>query len=129
MNTAIAEDMVVLPEAKTQNGVEYLSGGIGSDRVTAMKEAAKDYALMLTCSVQGTGEYLADVKVSITNKSGTKLLDAVTDGPILLVRLLPGQYHVSAVSNGITVNKTVQIGANVPVKLDLSWPAQPSDGK
>src|SRR3990170_4004435 len=84
MSTAIAEDRVVLPEAKTQNGVTYLSGGIGSDQVTAMNAAARDYALMLTCSVLNTGEYLADVKVSITDKAGTVVLETVTDGPILL---------------------------------------------
>jgi hypothetical protein len=79
---------------------------------------------MLTCSVQNTGEYLADVKVSITDKAGTVVLDTVTDGPILLARLSPGQYRVSADSNGAIVKKTVQIGASHPVKLNLYWPAQ-----
>ena len=124
MSMSIAEDRVVLPEVKTQNGVTYLSGGIGSDQVTAMNAAAKDYALMLTCSVQGTGAYLADVKVTITDKAGTVVLETVTDGPILLARLSPGQYRVSADSNGAVVEKTVQIGASQPVKLNLHWPAQ-----
>lgn len=121
-----AEDMAILPEAKTQNGISYLSGGIGSDQVTAMQEAATDYSLMLTCSVQNTGEYLADVKVSITDKSGAVVLDTVTEGPILLVKLSPGQYHLSADSAGTVVNKTVQIGSGHTVKLNLSWPSQPS---
>ncbi len=129
MSMAIAEDRVVLPEVKTQNGITYLSGGIGSDQVTAMNAAAKDYALMLTCSVQDTGAYLADVKVSITDKAGTVVLETVTDGPILLVRLSPGQYRVSADSNGAVVEKTVQIGASQPVKLNLHWPAQPGNEK
>jgi len=124
MSMAIAEDRVVLPEVKTQNGITYLSGGIGSDQVTAMNAAAKDYALMLTCSVQDTGAYLADVKVSITDKAGTVVLETVTDGPILLARLSPGQYRVSADSNGAVVEKTVQIGASQPVKVNLHLPAQ-----
>ena len=124
MSVAVAEDTGMLPDVKTQNGVTYLSGGIGSDQVTAMNAAAKDYALMLTCSVQNTGEYLADIKVKITDKAGNVVLDVVTDGPILLARLSPGQYSVSADNNGVEVKKTVQIGANHPARLNLYWPAQ-----
>ncbi len=127
MSSAIAEDAVTLPDVKTQNGIAYLSGGIGSDQVTAMKAAARDYALMLTCSVQNSGEYLADVKVSITDKAGNVVLETVTEGPILLARLSPGQYHVSADSNGTVLKKTVQIGTGHPVKLNLYWPAQPGN--
>ncbi len=122
MSFTMAEDMV-LPQVKTQNGVSYISGGIGSDQVTAMKAAAKDYALMLTCA-QNTGDYLANVKVSITDKSGKTVLDTVTDGPILLVKLSPGQYRIGADSNGVTVNKTVQISAGHTAKLNFHWSAQ-----
>ncbi len=129
MSAAIAEDTLALPDVKTQNGVAYLSGGIGSDQVTAMNAAAKDYALMLTCSVRNTGEYLADVKVRITDETGTVVLETVTDGPILLVRLAPGQYRIVADSNGTVVNKPVRIDAGHPVKLNLHWPAQPGNEK
>ncbi len=122
-----ADDAVVLPNVKTQNGVTYLSGGIGSDQVAAMKSAGKDYAFMLTCSVQKSGEYLADVKVTITNKAGTTVLDTVTEGPILLARLSPGQYRIRADSNGAVLKKTIQIGVGHPVKLNLYWPAQPGN--
>lgn len=124
MGASIADDLNVLPEVKTQNGVAYLSGGIGSDQVIAMKAAAKDYTLMLTCAIKNTGEYLADVKVNITDKSGASVLDTVTDGPILLARLAPGQYRLSADSDGDTVEKTVNITANHTFKLNLYWPEQ-----
>lgn len=120
----VAADDDVLPEVKTQNGVAYISGGFGSDQVTAMKSAAKDYSLMLTCSEQNTGKYLADIKVTITDKAGIVALDTVIDGPILLARLSPGQYRISADSNGIVLNKTVQVGADHPAKVNLNWPAQ-----
>ena len=120
-----ADDLAVMPEVKTQNRVAYLSGGIGSDQVSAMQAAAKGYGLMLTCATRNTGEYLADVKVGITNTSGTAVLDTVTEGPILLVRLSPGQYRISADSNGNKVNRTVNVSANHPVKLNLYWPERP----
>lgn len=115
--------MAALPEAQTQNGITYLSGGIGLNESEAMKAAAKDYTLMITCSVQPTGEYLADVKVNITDKSGSPVLETVIDGPMLLVQLAPGQYRISAESDGVTMNRTVDIGSEHPTRVNLSWPA------
>lgn len=121
--SAVASDREALPEAQTQNGIIYLSGGIGLDESTAMKAAAKDYTLMLTCSIQPTGQYLSDVKVSITDKSGSPVLETVTDGPMLLVQLAPGQYRISAENDGVTMNRTVDIGSERPTRVNLSWPA------
>ena len=121
LGPAIADDMDSMPEAKTQNGITYLSGGIGKDQSEAMKAAAKDYTLMLTCAIRPTGQYMADVKVNITDKSGSSVLETVTDGPFLLVQLAPGQYRINAESNGVTMNKTVHISANQSVKVSLYW--------
>ncbi len=75
LGSVIAADMTALPEAQNQNGITYLSGGIGLDESTAMKAAARDYTLMLTCSVQPTGKYLSDVKVNIADNSGSPVLE------------------------------------------------------
>ena len=123
LGSVVAADMEALPEAQTQNGITYLSGGIGLDESEAMKAAAKDYTLMITCSVQPTGKYLADVKVNITDKSGSPMLETVIDGPMLLVQLAPGQYRISAENDGVTMNRTVDIGSEHPTRVNLSWPA------
>ena len=123
LGSVVAVDMAALPEVKTQNGISFLSGGIGLDESEAMKAAAKDYTLMLTCSIQPTGQYLSDVKVIITDKSGSPVLDTVTDGPILLVQLAPGQYRISADRDGNIMNRNVDIGSEHPTRVDLSWPA------
>lgn len=123
LGPVVAADMEALPEAQTQNGITYLSGGIGLDESEAMKAAAKDYTLMITCSVQPTGKYLADVKVNITDKSGSPMLETVIDGPMLLVQLAPGQYRISAENDGVTMNRTVDIGSEHPTRVNLSWPA------
>lgn len=124
VGSTVAADMQALPEAQTQNGVAYLSGGIGVDQANAMKAAAKDYSLMLTCATKQTGQYLSQVKVSITDKSGAPVLETVTEGPILLAQLAPGQYRISAESNGVTMNETVQIGSERPRQVNLYWPAE-----
>lgn len=122
LGPVVAADMKALPEAQTQNGITYLSGGIGLDESEAMKAAARDYTLMITCSVQPTGKYLADVKVNITDKSGSLVLETVIDGPMLLVQLAPGQYRISAKNDGVTMNRTVNIGSEHPTRVNLSWP-------
>jgi len=123
LGSVVAADMEALPEVQTQNGVTYLSGGIGLDESEAMKAAAKDYTLLVTCSVQPTGKYLADVKVNITGKPGSSVLETVIDGPMLLVQLAPGQYRISAENDGVTMNRTVDIGSEHPARVNLSWPA------
>lgn len=123
LGPVVAAAMETLPAAQTQNGITYLSGGIGLDESEAMKAAAKDYTLMITCSVQPTGKYLADVKVNITDKSGSPVLETVIDGPMLLVQLAPGQYRISAENGGVTLNRSVDIGSEHPTRVNLSWPA------
>jgi hypothetical protein len=129
LGSAVAGDLSATPVAQTQDGITYLSGGIGEGETTAMKEAASDYTLMLTFATKPTGSYLADVVVSIKDKSGSPVLESLTSGPILLVRLAPGQYRISAVSNGGTVDQTVDIGSEHPLRVTLSWPEQPGQAE
>lgn len=129
LGPAVAGDLSATPVAQTRNGITYLSGGIGESESIAMKEAARNYTLMLTFASQPTGSYLADVEVSIKEKSGSPVLESVTGGPILLVQLAPGQYRVSAVSNGETVDKTVDIGDEHPLSVTLYWPEQPGQSE
>lgn len=124
LNPAIGGDVDInsLPEVKTQNGVNYLSGGVGQDEAQAVESAAKDYSLMLTFAIQKTGKYLADVNVKIEDKIGKTVLDTIADGPMLLVQLPPGQYEINAASDDRQVTKTVQISANSTTKETLYWP-------
>ncbi len=61
---------------------------------------------------QWAGDYL----------SGPLVLGTVINGPILLVQLAPGQYHISAESDGDIVSRTVDIGSEHPMRVNLSWP-------
>ena len=51
------------------------------------------FNLKLVFATQG-GSYLADVNVRIDDTRGNKLLDTVSDGPWLLVRMAPGRYRM-----------------------------------
>ena len=52
-------------EVQTQNGIDYVAGGIGKEESEAMKVAAHDYDLMLTFATDDGGKYLADIGLQI----------------------------------------------------------------
>lgn len=110
-----------LPQPKTEHGVTYLSGGIGEDESAAMKAEAKNYPLSVVFSAGKYGEYLAHVPVKITDRSGKVVLDTVSKGPILLVRLAPGRYTVTATRDGKTLRQAVEVKAKGDTPVAMHW--------
>jgi len=110
------------PAPITENGVTYMSGGIGANEANEMKRAAKKYDLMLTFATKERGEYVADVKVDIQNAKGQNVLSTVSDGPILLADLPPGKYKIKAETEGKQIVKNVYVSGKAPVKMALLWP-------
>ena len=110
-----------LPQARTFAGVSYITGGIGLDESTAIKAAEKDFTLSLLFAQYKRGEYLSDVKVSIKDKAGKTVLDAVSDGPMLLAKLPAGVYKISAEHDGSALSKTVRIGAKGVTRAVFVW--------
>jgi hypothetical protein len=110
-----------LPQAKTENGITYLSGGIGKSEAQAMRAEAKRYPLSMTFSTKKDNEFLARVPVTIRNSSGKTLLDTVSDGPILLVKLPPGKYSVTAEAYGKTYRRSVRVNAKGDTPLYFHW--------
>jgi hypothetical protein len=85
---------------------EYVvwSGGIGLDeRETAPKDGTK-----LVFAAE-EGKFVANVKVQVMDASGKKLVDTVSDGPWLILKLPAGRYSVQA-----QVNSAAQ-GGNIDV--------------
>jgi len=107
---------------QTQNGVSFVSGGIGEEGRTAMRQARADYNLQLLFAMQGSGEYLSDVKVKIMDRQGNTLVDAVADGPFFLAQMKPGTYQVTAESGGHTRKVSVTIGEKGAVSESFYWP-------
>jgi hypothetical protein len=116
----VAADSVLKPQ--TQGEVTFVSGGVGGDERNAMQALRADYNLSLLFSVQGSGEYLSEVKVSITDKNGNTFLDTVSDGPMLLASLKPGHYTVTAEVDGQVAHKKATVVANKRTSLSFIWP-------
>ena len=111
-----------LPQPKTENGIVYISGGIGATEAAAMKEEAKDYPLSMVFSADKDNEYLADIRVTIKDKAGKEVLNTVSDGPIMLVKLPAGEYKVAADAKGKALHRTVRIFAKGERQLNFHWP-------
>ncbi|MPS29924.1 MAG: carboxypeptidase regulatory-like domain-containing protein [Alcaligenaceae bacterium] len=94
-----------------QNGIAYVTGGVGQDESTAIRGMAKDYSLRLLAAAR-SGEYVADVRVSIRDSGGKDLLSVTTQGPYLLARLAPGNYRIDAEYGSARQSRQVRVPAS-----------------
>lgn len=96
------QEAPVLPTVQQDNGINYLTGGIGSGEAAAMRAEAAKYPLAVTFFAQGAvkGVYVSGVDVLIQDAKGNPLLHAITDGPFLLVRLAAGDYLMNVSYKG-----------------------------
>ncbi len=123
--TALGEDAVPLPQEKTQGSVRYLTGGVGSDEAKAVQKEIPRYPLALEFlgKTRPRNEFLAGVAVTIKDREGRVVLDTVSDGPYLLVKLDPGKYRIAAVQNGETRNRSVEVTNTGSKRLMFEWKA------
>jgi hypothetical protein len=116
---AFAEESVLHPQ--TQGNVTFVSGGVGFDERSELDATRANYNLSLLFSVQGSGDYLSDAKIRITDLKGNVFLETVSDGPKLFAKLPPGRYIVTADLNGETYHKTVSVGGKKNTSLSFTW--------
>lgn len=112
-----------LPALQHQGGIEYVSGGIGIDESTSFKESMGKFPLSMTFDqdMQGKGDYVADVKVAVTDAHGKPVLDTTAQGPYLLAKLPDGRYQVKATYLQQTQTRDVTIAGKGSKHLVFSW--------
>ena len=113
-----------VPPLQQQGVGKVACGGIGLDQSQPMRAAMSKYPLSILMS-RPSGEYLANVNVTITHaKGGSEAMQFEADGPICLIELPKGRYVVTATSPNGTVRKnTVSVGSGHR-GLDLRFPGQ-----
>lgn len=116
-----------LPRIKTQGGIPYLSGGIGSDESAAIKATASRYSLAVTLAgtQDGRNVYLSSVPVTVKDASGGVVLDVVSDGPYLLADLPPGNYRVSARFQDEEKSAEARVAAGKSARVSFLWKGKP----
>jgi hypothetical protein len=102
-----------------RNGVNWITGGVSEEDREAMRDVAGDFNLKVVVSMRGSGEYRADVPVSIEDQNGDRVLNVVIDGPWLFARVAPGRYRVRT---GDGQERMVDVGAAGPVVVYFRSP-------
>ncbi|WP_210642404.1 carboxypeptidase regulatory-like domain-containing protein [Pseudomonas sp. Tri1] len=103
-----------------QNGITYLSGGIGEDEARAIGQA-QGYNLHMTFAIGVENKYIPDVDVTVQSASGQTLLTLNDAGPLVYVQLPPGKYTVMATRNGEVRRDTAQVGSGAARNLVFHW--------
>lgn len=123
--SAIAADSNVAPSQGGQGNVSFITGGVGDDEAAAMKSAAAGYPLELQFvqRAQPRDEFLADVKVRITDRSRNVVLDAVATGPYFLAKLPAGNYQIEADHSGVVKRHNVEVRSGKHARAVFVWAA------
>jgi hypothetical protein len=119
-NLAPIDNTGVQAQPMQQNGITYLSGGIGEDEARAIGQA-QGYNLHMTFAVGPENKYIPDVEVVIQNASGQTLLTLTEAGPLVYVQLPPGKYNVVATRNGEARRDTAEVGSGAARNLVFHW--------
>lgn len=107
-------------QQQQQNGINYLSGGIGLDESKAIQQST-GYNLHMTFAVGAQDQYTADVDVMIEKSPGQTVLTLSQTGPLVYVQLPPGKYTVVATRNGETRRDVTDVGSGTARNLVFHW--------
>lgn len=112
-----------LPPTQHGGGIDYVTGGIGSDESTAIRQASRSWPLTLEFAVQDgqRAGYAADVAVELRDAHHRALLKLRSDGPFVLAKVPPGRYTVDATLNGKTLHQAIMVSADRPAKAVYLW--------
>ena len=112
--------MAAPAQPQQQNGVTYISGGVGLDEQNAMRALSADYNLRLTFATKQTGAYRSDVQLDIADTKGNSVLSVANTGPMVFAKLPAGTYRISASAEGKTFKRSVKIGGGAK-EITLHW--------
>jgi hypothetical protein len=121
------EDVVPgpLPAERTQGQVTYITGGVGQEEAAAMRLQAQRFPLSLEFikAAKPSAEFLSGVNVTIKDQQGKTVLSTVSDGPILLARIPPGRYTVTATAQDQVEAKqrNVVLAERKPERIVFQW--------
>ncbi len=108
---------------QTVDGISYVSAGIGYDSRVNLPR----FSLKMVFATKNRS-YLASIDIEITPGPKGGPVRIHSDGPWLLVDLVPGRYHVKArTSNGQELHKDLEIVKGQLKQLDMIWDISDKD--
>lgn len=103
-----------------QNGITYLSGGVGQDESEAIQKI-KGYNLHMTFSIGSNNKYVSGVDVVIQTQKGRQIVSLSQVGPIVYVKLPADKYLIIATQNGRETRGTVVLEGTSTGTVNLHW--------
>jgi hypothetical protein len=115
-------DALPMPQPQTQDGITFISGGVGLGSQHYIESLEKDYTLHVLFVQMGTGAFFANLPVQVVdNASATTILNTVSAGPMFFAKLKPGSYSVTSSHNGKPITKNVVVPAQGGAELFFDW--------
>lgn len=107
-------------QRQEQNGIAYLSGGVGEDEAKAIQQTT-GYNLHMTFSIGPEGKYVPDVELVIQSTQGQSVLTLSQAGPLVYVQLPAGKYTVVATRHGEAKRDATDVGKDNVRNLVFNW--------
>jgi hypothetical protein len=113
-----------IPDAKVAQGIEYISGGIGSEESDAMLALGKKWPLVLEFSQDHPQRplWVADVMVKILDQKKRIVFEALSDGPIMLLKMTAGKYDAEYTFEGKVLKRSLVVEEGKFQKQSVVWP-------
>ena len=106
------------PRVHSAGGVEYINGGAGEEARAGIDAQRAAFPLRLVFSV-ASGAYVVADHVDVRNAGG-KVVSVDDAGPMLLVKVAPGDYTVDAAYGGKAQEHHVRVGRD-GTTVNLRW--------
>ena len=122
--SSLSMAQVEIPEAKVAQGIEYISGGIGSEESDALLSLGKKWPLVLEFSQDHPQRplWVADVTVKILDQKKKVVFEALSDGPIMLLKMTAGKYDAEYSFEGKVLKRTLVVEEGKFQKQSIVWP-------
>jgi hypothetical protein len=99
-----------LTRGETAEGLGYATGGVTVSELKTLAAEKDHYDLWVTTAAKGSGAFLSDVQLKITDKQRHVVLDTTMIGPWLFVDLAPGTYTIEAKFKDQSLKRTTWVG-------------------
>jgi hypothetical protein len=98
------------------------SGGVGLEE-RAMLDATRDAYNLRLAFTDTRGEYLAGVTVRLTTATGETIYEARDQGPLLFLRVDPGDYRLELDYDGVAQERRLRVSERQAQRiLAVQWP-------
>lgn len=106
---------------KSAQGIRYITGGISSDEVDAMRPYIAQFNLRVIFSEGASGRSITDVNVNLYDTEGKLVFRLVGAQPQILLNIPAGTYTILASYNGDKQRHKFSIGSDEHKKIILNW--------